>query len=73
MELNLAMADSEQSFERTKLKKQLTQRKRGKEPSAAAASQPEETKSVGASSVTSSSRKQSFLYKKWREYAPSYL
>ena len=50
------MSDADdQSFDRTKLKKQLTQRKRGKEPSAAAG-QAEETKSAGGASAGSSVR-----------------
>ena len=72
------MSDSE-NFERTKLRKQLTQRKRGKEPSAAAASaaasnKGEESK-MAASTVSSSSisRKPWFFEKTVKKYAPSYL
>ncbi len=68
------MSDSE-NFQRTKLRKQLTQRKRGKEPSAAAASDKganEESK-VAASTVSRTARKPWFFEKTLREWAPTYM
>jgi len=67
------MSDTDgQSFERTKLRKQLTQRKRGKEPSAAASSAAEETKSA-ASATSKGVRKPWFFSAYMKKYAPSYL
>ena len=64
-----------QSFERTKLKKQLTQRKRGKEP--AAAIQDEEKKSAvsaaNSTKTSSAGSSKGIIARKWKEYAPSYL
>ena len=69
------MSDTDgQSFERTKLRKQLTQRKRGKEPRAAASSAPEETKSVNSSSTTKSSKGKPWLFQGYlKKWVPSYL
>lgn len=65
---------SEGNFERTKLKKQLTQRKRGKEPTPAAAdaAPAEEAKSTGPARK-SSLGSNTFIGKQWKKYAPTYL
>ncbi len=69
------MSDTDgQGFnERTKLRKQLTQRKRGKEPSAGASSAPEETKSAVSNTSSKSSRKQWFFSPYLKKWVPSYL
>ena len=63
-----------EGYEKSKLKKQLTVRKRGKEPStAAAASQNEESKSVASTATRKSAGTPGYLGKFWKKNAPTYL
>ena len=64
----------ETNFERTKLKRQMTQRKRGKEPTLSTSDKPaaEEAKST-FSSKKSSAASNGFIAKQWKKYAPTYL
>ena len=67
------MSSNTDQFERTKLKKQLTQRKRGKEPTGAIEQNPEEVKTAAPATKKGTPAAPSILYKKWKEYAPTYL
>jgi hypothetical protein len=58
-------SNTDQTFERTKLKKQLTQRKRGKEPTGASAEFAEEKKTA-APAARGPAAPPSNLYKKWK-------
>ena len=62
--------DSGSTYERSKLKKQLTQRKRGKTPTAASEAE-EEKKSEKSTATKSSFVKKSALQKELAKYLPS--
>lgn len=63
----------QQSFERTKLKKQLTQRKRGKEPTVSADTPAEEVKSTASTKKSSYGSPNGFVGKQWKKHAPTYM